>query len=83
MPPVDTLVALRRAHVLIDRSYAEPLGLDAIAAAAGYSRHHVVRAFRIGYGETLVRYPSRHPRAAFDQRSMARPSTPREWVEYF
>lgn len=55
---VGTLVALRRARDLIDRRYAEPLDLDAIAAAAGYSRHYFVRAFRAAYGQSPGRYLS-------------------------
>lgn len=56
---VETLIALRRARDLIDSRYAEPLDLDAIAAAAGYSRYHFARAFRAAYGETPARYLSR------------------------
>lgn len=43
----------------MDRHYAEPLDLAHIAAAAGYSRYHFVRAFRAVYGETPGRYLSR------------------------
>lgn len=56
---VATLVAVRRARDYIDRHYAEPLELDQVAAAAGYSRFHVVRAFRAAYGETPGRYLTR------------------------
>lgn len=56
---VETLIALRRARDLIDSRYAEPLDLDAIAGAAGYSRYHFARAFRVAYGETPARYLSR------------------------
>lgn len=56
---VETLVALRRARDLIDSRYPEPLDLDAIANAAGYSRYHFARAFRAAYGETPGRYLSR------------------------
>lgn len=56
---METLIALRRARDLIDRHYAETLDLDAIARAAGYSRYHFARAFRIAYGETPGRYLSR------------------------
>lgn len=55
----ETLGALRRARDLIDRRYSEPLDLDEIARAAGYSRYHLVRAFRAAYGESPVRYLSR------------------------
>lgn len=53
---VDTLLALRRARDLIDRHYAEPLDTDAIAEAAGYSRYHFARAFRVAYGHSPGRY---------------------------
>lgn len=56
---METLTALRRARDLIDRRYAEPLDLDAVARAAGYSRYHFARAFRIAYGEAPGRYLSR------------------------
>lgn len=56
---VDTLVAVRRARDFIDKHYAEPLELADIAAAAGYSRYHLIRAFKISYGETPVRYLQR------------------------
>ncbi|AYY15644.1 AraC family transcriptional regulator [Actinobacteria bacterium YIM 96077] len=56
---VETLVAVRRARDLIDRSYAERLDLDQIANAAGYSRYHFTRAFRAAYGETPGQYLSR------------------------
>ncbi|NED95267.1 helix-turn-helix transcriptional regulator [Phytoactinopolyspora alkaliphila] len=55
----QTLVAVRRARDLIDRHYAEPLDLDRLAQAAGYSRYHFVRAFRAAYGETPGRYLTR------------------------
>ncbi|HEU4542413.1 MAG TPA: AraC family transcriptional regulator [Jiangellaceae bacterium] len=58
-PAVETLVAVRRARDLIDREYSEPLDLDAIASAAGYSRYYFVRAFRAAYGETPGQYLSR------------------------
>lgn len=54
-----TLVAVRRARDHIDRHYAEELDLAAMAAAAGYSRHHFTRAFRAAYGDTPGRYLSR------------------------
>ncbi|WP_176921198.1 helix-turn-helix transcriptional regulator [Pseudonocardia oroxyli] len=45
-PPV---AHVRRARDLIDRCYAEPLDLEAMAIAAGYSRFHFARAFRTAY----------------------------------
>jgi AraC-like DNA-binding protein len=56
---VVTLAALRRARDLMDSQYAEPLDLDAIARAAGYSRYHFVRAFGAAYGESPGRYLTR------------------------
>jgi AraC-like DNA-binding protein len=53
------LPALRRAHDFIDRDYAEPLDLDAMAAEAGYSRFHFARAFKAAYGETPRTYLTR------------------------
>jgi AraC-like DNA-binding protein len=50
------LPALRRARDLIDREYAEPLDLDAMAREAGYSRFHFARAFVAAYGETPRAY---------------------------
>ncbi|MFE4856318.1 helix-turn-helix transcriptional regulator [Streptomyces sp. NPDC056670] len=40
----------------MDRDWAEPLDLDAIAAHAGYSRYHFVRAFKAAYGRTPGQY---------------------------
>jgi AraC-like DNA-binding protein len=53
------LPALRRARDLIDRDYADPLDLDAMAGEAGYSRFHFARAFKAAYGETPRQYLTR------------------------
>nr|WP_187361576.1 AraC family transcriptional regulator [Phytoactinopolyspora mesophila] len=53
------MIAVRKARDLIDRSYAESLSLDQIAQAAGYSRFHLIRAFRAAFGETPGRYLTR------------------------
>jgi transcriptional regulator GlxA family with amidase domain len=50
---------LRMAKDVMDRRWAEPLDLEAVAAGAGYSRYHFVRLFRRAYGETPGRYLSR------------------------
>lgn len=50
---------LRRARDLIDRRYAEPLDLAAMARAAGYSTFHFARAFRTAFGETPRAYLTR------------------------
>src|ERR1700734_783753 len=56
---VSSLRVLRRARDQIDRDYAEPIAIPALAAAAGYSREHFIRAFRAAYGETPGRYRTR------------------------
>jgi AraC-like DNA-binding protein len=61
------LHALRRARDLIDRDYAEPLDLDAMAREAGYSRFHFARGFADAYGET--------PRAYLTRRRIERAKT--------
>jgi AraC-like DNA-binding protein len=53
------LPALRRARDLIDRDYARPLDLDAMAREAGYSRFHFARAFAAAYGEPPRTYLTR------------------------
>jgi AraC-like DNA-binding protein len=64
---IPFLTALRRARDLIDRSYAEPLDLDAMAREAGYSRFHFARGFTTSYGET--------PRAYLTRRRIERAKT--------
>lgn len=50
------LVLLRRARDLIDRRYAEPLDVPAVAAAVHLSAAHFSRRFRAVYGETPYQY---------------------------
>ena len=50
------LVHLRRARDLIDRDYALPLDVPAIASAALMSPAHFSRKFRATYGETPYVY---------------------------
>jgi AraC-like DNA-binding protein len=57
-PDIERLAHLRDAKDLMDRAYAEPLDLDVIARAAGYSRFHFIRAFRDTYGQTPRDYLS-------------------------
>ena len=57
-PDVERLASLRAAKDLMDRAYAEPLDLDALAREAGYSRFHFVRSFRDTYGLTPRLYLS-------------------------
>jgi AraC-like DNA-binding protein len=51
-PDVERLASLRAAKDLMDRAYADPLDLDALAREAGYSRFHFARSFRDTYGLT-------------------------------
>lgn len=53
------LIHLRRARDMADRSFAEPLDLDALAAAAHVSKYHFTRSFAATYGETPMRYLAR------------------------
>ena len=50
--PVDVLPGLCRARDRIDRHFAEPLDLDALAATAGLSKFHFLRCFAAVYGRT-------------------------------
>jgi AraC-like DNA-binding protein len=54
---MDKLRQLRLAKDAMDRDWADPeLDLDAVAAHAGYSRYHFLRAFKQVYGETPGQY---------------------------
>ena len=53
---IADLVHLRRARDLIDRDYAEPLNVPAMASAALMSPAHFSRKFRAAYGETPYSY---------------------------
>ena len=50
------LVCLRKARDLIDRDFAEPLDVAAMARAALMSPAHFARKFRAAYGETPYTY---------------------------
>ena len=52
-PPARHLL---RAKDLADARYAEPLGVDEMAAAAGLSRAHFSREFRRAFGESPHSY---------------------------
>jgi transcriptional regulator GlxA family with amidase domain len=56
---VAQLGRLRRAKDLIDGALAEPLEVRELAAHAGYSPFHFIRAFRAAYGETPAQYMAR------------------------
>ena len=58
MTPGDlvNLAHLRRARDLMDREYAQPLDVPALARAALMSPSHFSRQFRAAYGETPYSY---------------------------
>ncbi|MGN6634499.1 MAG: helix-turn-helix transcriptional regulator, partial [Oryzihumus sp.] len=58
MTPVElaTLVRLRQARDRMDRDYAQPLDVPALARAAYMSPAHFSRQFRAAYGETPYSY---------------------------
>ena len=53
---IADLVHLRRARDLMDRGYAQPLDVPAMATAALMSPAHFARKFRAAYGETPYSY---------------------------
>jgi transcriptional regulator GlxA family with amidase domain len=53
---IATLAHLRRARDFMDRDYAEPLDVPAMARAALMSPAHFSRKFRAAYGETPYTY---------------------------
>lgn len=52
----EDLVRLRRARDRMDRDYAEPLDVAALAKVALMSSGHFSRSFRAAYGETPYSY---------------------------
>ncbi|TMF65463.1 MAG: helix-turn-helix transcriptional regulator, partial [Chloroflexi bacterium] len=48
-----------RARDAMDRAYAEPLDVRAVASVAHLSRAHFIRCFRAVFGETPHRYLQR------------------------
>jgi AraC-like DNA-binding protein len=52
----DDLAHLRRARDLLDREYARPLDVPAMARAALMSPSHFSRQFRVAFGETPYAY---------------------------
>jgi AraC-like DNA-binding protein len=50
------LARLRRVRDRIDREYAEPLGVEALARGEHVSAGHLSRAFRAAYGEPPYQY---------------------------
>jgi AraC-like DNA-binding protein len=52
----DDLVRLRRARDQMDREYAQPLDVEALARTACMSSGHFSRSFRAAFGETPYSY---------------------------
>ena len=52
----DDLVRLRRVRDRIDREYARPLDVEALARGAHMSAGHLSRAFKHAYGESPYAY---------------------------
>jgi AraC-like DNA-binding protein len=55
-PQLADLVRLRRVRDRIDREYAQPLDVEALARDAAMSPGHFSRAFRRAYGESPYAY---------------------------
>ena len=59
-PATDTqlrdLARLRRVRDRIDREYAQPLDVEALASGIGMSAGHLSRQFRAAYGESVYAY---------------------------
>lgn len=53
---IDELTRLRRARDRMDREYAQPLDVPALASTALMSTAHFSRRFREAYGETPYSY---------------------------
>ena len=53
---LSDLVRLRRVRDRIDREYAQPLDVEALASGAHMSAGHFSRAFRRAYGESPYSY---------------------------
>ncbi|MCD2465430.1 helix-turn-helix transcriptional regulator [Streptomyces sp. MBT42] len=53
---LEDLVRLRRARDVMDRDYAQPLDVPALASVALMSTGHFARSFRAAYGETPYNY---------------------------
>jgi transcriptional regulator GlxA family with amidase domain len=55
-PQLDDLARLRRVRDRMDREYAQPLDVEALARGAHMSAGHFSRAFRLAYGESPYGY---------------------------
>jgi AraC-like DNA-binding protein len=55
-PHLRDLARLRRVRDRMDREYAQPLNVEALAHAVNMSAGHLSRQFRIAYGESPYSY---------------------------
>ena len=55
-PNLKELAQLRRVRDRIDREYAQPLDVEALASGANMSAGHLSRQFRMAYGESPYSY---------------------------
>jgi AraC-like DNA-binding protein len=55
-PTLRDLAQLRRVRDRIDREYAQPLDVEALARGAHMSAGHLSRQFRLAYGESPYSY---------------------------
>ena len=55
-PDLRDLARLRRVKDRIDREYAQPLDVEALARGANISAGHLSRQFRLAYGESPYGY---------------------------
>jgi len=53
---LEDLARLRRVRDRIDREYAQPLDVEALARGAHMSAGHLSRQFRLAYGESPYQY---------------------------
>jgi AraC-like DNA-binding protein len=53
---LDDLVRLRRVRDRIDREFAQPLDVEALARGAHMSAGHLSREFKLAYGESPCSY---------------------------
>lgn len=53
---IATLVLLRRVRDRMDREYASPLDVEALARGVHLSAGHLSRQFRLAYGESPYQY---------------------------
>ncbi|MFE6035908.1 helix-turn-helix transcriptional regulator [Streptomyces sp. NPDC056452] len=54
--PSDDLARMRRVRDRIDREYAQPLNVEALAVGVHMSAGHLSRQFRLAYGESPYSY---------------------------